>query len=92
MVLKNRKDEKIWEIVNVYGPVQHERKDNFLKEILEKCMNAHIPILIGRDFNMVRSASEKSNENINRSWTDKFNDCIAKAELRELHRLGGKYT
>lgn len=92
MVLKNKVGGKEWGVINVYGPVQYDRKEDFLREILEKCNSMMVPFLIGGDFNLVRAASEKSNAIINKSWAEKFNDCIAKAELRELHRAGGRFT
>lgn len=92
MVLKNRRDGKEWGIINIYGPVQGEKKDDFLREILGKSNSMQIPFMMGGDFNMIRFPDEKSNGNIHKRWADKFNSFIALAELRELHRSGGKYT
>ena len=44
-----------FDLVNVYGPVQDYRKGDFLQELrtlVEECQNA---IIIGGDFNLVRS-------------------------------------
>ena len=44
-----------FDLVNVYGPVQSYRKGDFLQELrtlVEECQNA---IIIGGDFNLVRS-------------------------------------
>ena len=49
-----------FDLVNVYGPVQEYRKGDFLQELrtlVEECQNA---IIIGGDFNLVRSRQEKS--------------------------------
>lgn len=47
MVLKNKVGGKEWGVINVYGPVQYDRKEDFLREILEKCNSMMVPFLIG---------------------------------------------
>jgi len=49
-------------------------------------------IMIGGDFNLVRSREEKSSRNVTARWMDLFNEFIAETELRELHRSGGLFT
>lgn len=71
---------------------QFERKEDFLKEILDKVSSQSIPVMVGGDFNLIRHAEEKSNGHVNRRWMEKFNKFIADAELRELHRVGCKFT
>lgn len=39
MIAKSRKDNLVWEVINVYGPVQNERKQEFLEELSNKICN-----------------------------------------------------
>jgi hypothetical protein len=50
------------------------------------------PILLGGDFNLVRSIMEKSNRSISHKWADAFNDCIDKWGLVELNPSNRLYT
>ena len=81
-----------FDLVNVYGPVQDYRKGDFLQELrtlVEECQNA---IIIGGDFNLVRSRLEKSTGAVNERWMTSFNEFIAEVELREVHRAGARFT
>ena len=44
--ISNREGDFIWEVINVYGPVQHERKADFLKELQEKLTTTDVPVLV----------------------------------------------
>lgn len=92
MLVESKREKKRWRIVNVYGPVQTDKKDRFLHELTEMVLVEQEAVMIGGDYNLVRSAEEKSNSIINKRWAAKFNAFISTAELRELHRGGGKYT
>ena len=85
-------DGATFELVNVYGPVQDSRKTEFLHELESIVEEGKAAIMIGGDFNLVRSRQEKSTENVNERWMSGFNDFIAKSELREVHRTGGRFT
>ena len=61
--LCNRADKFKWALVLVYGPAQNENKDKFLAELVNMCSRETLPILIGGDFNILRSPNEKSNSN-----------------------------
>jgi hypothetical protein len=50
------------------------------------------PILLGGDFNLVRSIMEKNNRSISHKWADAFNDCIDKWGLVELNPSNRLYT
>lgn len=36
-----------WECITVYGPAQHEKSEEFLKEMSSKCEKSVLPMLIG---------------------------------------------
>lgn len=80
------------EIINVYGPVQDDKKMDFLEEINSKIQSSQKPLLVGGDFNLVRKISEKSCGLVDHRFMDAFNEMIDVVELRELFRGGCKYT
>jgi hypothetical protein len=50
------------------------------------------PTLVGGDFNLVRFSRDKSNGNINRKWSDKFNTWVEIWSLLEIKLSSRKYT
>jgi hypothetical protein len=49
-------------------------------------------VMMGGDFNLIRQASDKSNENINQGLMDRFNIIIDLHQLQEIRRNGPWYT
>ena len=47
-------DDFTWRLVNVYGPVQEDKKSSFLQEVREIVSQCTLPLIIGGDFNLVR--------------------------------------
>ena len=50
------------------------------------------PTLISGDFNLIRSAKDKSNGNVNQKWCDKFNAWVEIWGLLEVRLSNRKYT
>lgn len=48
--------------------------------------------MVGGDFNLVRSVSDKSNGIVNFKWMDLFNDWIERWGLIELNPTNRKFT
>lgn len=92
IVLTNKEDNFKWKLFNVYGPVQDNKKQEFLSDLEVTINDSQMPILVGGDFNLIRRVEEKSTGNVNTQWMCAFNDFVANTELRELHRSGGQYT
>jgi exonuclease III len=92
MKIFSRQDKTEWEVVNVFGPVQTERKADFLAELGQKITSMGEYFIIGGDFNLIRFAWEKSSDNVNQVWMDAFNEFIRDNGLKELIRKGSKYT
>jgi exonuclease III len=90
--LISSEDNFQWEMINVYGPVQNDRRLEFLQELSQKLLNTSCPIMLGGDFNLIRYAWEKSSGNINQFWLDSFNGFIMDNGLLEINRIGSKYT
>lgn len=89
---RDRKDNVIWEVINVYGPVQNEKKQEFMEELLQKVRGLQCSLIMRGDFNLIRFASEKSSQNIDQSKLDLFNSFISDAGIKEIIRKGSKFT
>lgn len=89
---KSRQDNLEWEVINVYGPVQNERKVEFIEELTTKINNLQCSFILGGDFNLIRYASEKSSQHAHQSKMDLFNKFISDSGIKQMARKGGKYT
>jgi hypothetical protein len=56
------------------------------------CSKEALPIVIGGDFNIIRSPDEKNNDNYSDRWPFLFNAVIDNLNLRELEMSGRKFT
>jgi exonuclease III len=56
------------------------------------CSKQTVPMVIGGDFNIIRSPDEKNNDNYNDRWHFLFNAIIDALNLREIDLSGKKYT
>ena len=89
VTIKHRVSLASWTIVCVYGPA------DFLGEIQDLVgakQAADIPIVLGGDFNLIRSEADKNNHNINWPRVNLFNNTIAACALREIARTGARFT
>jgi hypothetical protein len=76
----------------VYGAAQDNDEDNFLSELVRMCDTTNIPIMVGGDFNIIRSPSEKNNSRYRDRWPSLFNVVINSLNLRELELSDHKFT
>uniref|UniRef100_A0A0E0D6M1 Uncharacterized protein n=1 Tax=Oryza meridionalis TaxID=40149 RepID=A0A0E0D6M1_9ORYZ len=77
-------------VTNIYAPSDHAFTDDFLLELKDLHSQISGPWLLVGDFNLIRSPSEKNNDNFHASLAAKFNgvlDCLALLELPLLDRL-----
>lgn len=75
--LCNKSDSYKWAlVVVVYGPAQVQYKEQFLAELVNMCSHGSLPIIIGGDFNILRSLQEKNNDNFDNRWPFLFNAAI----------------
>jgi hypothetical protein len=72
--------------VTVYGSAQYDKSRDFIAEISRKCMYAVLPLVFGRDFILIRHASDKNSPNVNQDLMDRFNMCIELHQLQEIRR------
>jgi exonuclease III len=87
-----RKTRLKWCFFLVYGPADHRRTDEFLVELEREVLAAPFPVVVGGDFNLIRTAGDKSNDNICWPRVRRFNEAIASMALRELCRVGARFT
>ncbi|KAE8795098.1 hypothetical protein D1007_30040 [Hordeum vulgare] len=81
-----------WEIVVVYGLANHRCSAAFLEELHSKISSATLPVVVGDDFNLIHYVEDKSNSRVNFPRMQLFNECIADLGLRELDRVGVRFT
>jgi len=79
-------------ITNVYAPSTPERRPEFLDELRMIAPPDDTPWMLCGDFNMIRYAHEKNNNNFHFSEAESFNDCINDMCLVELPLLDRNYT
>ena len=90
--LRNKIDDFKWILVAVYGAAQPEFKECFLTELVHACRIESLSIMIGGDFNIIRSPEEKSNDRYNDRWPFLFNAVIDSLDLREIELSGRQFT
>jgi hypothetical protein len=81
-----------FQAIGVYGPADHTRSAQFLVELETKVQNSPMPVVVFGDFNLIRGAQDKNNANINWPRVNAFNDSIARMALREVARVGARFT
>ena len=74
--LCNKMDVFKWALVVVYGPAQNNLKEQFLTELVNMCSHESLPILVGGDFNILRTPHDKNNDNYDSRWPFLFNVII----------------
>jgi hypothetical protein len=92
MALTHRHSNLSWEVIIVYGPTDHSRSPAFLAELKLKVDRCTTPVAVAGDFNLIRSPDDRSSVNIDVPRMQMFNDCIADLALREIARVGARYT
>ncbi|XP_020193058.1 uncharacterized protein [Aegilops tauschii subsp. strangulata] len=92
MSVTDRRVHFSWEVIFVYGPVDHGRSATFLAELKDKVERCTTPVVVAGDFNLIRCASEKSSPNVYQVRMRLFNDCIADLALHEIARVGARFT
>jgi hypothetical protein len=56
------------------------------------CSHEQLPLLLGGDFNILRSPNKKNNDNYDHRWPFLFNAIIDGLNLQELEMSGRQYT
>ncbi|KAE8808995.1 hypothetical protein D1007_14421 [Hordeum vulgare] len=92
MDVTDRRVHLNWEVIIVYGLADHGRSDEFLAELKNKVDRCTTLVVVAGDFNLIRWASDKSSPNVDRPRMRLFNDCIADMALREIARVGARFT
>jgi hypothetical protein len=90
--LRNKADGFLWVLIAVYGAAQVEHKEAFLTKLVQTCAKESNPVLVGGDFNIIRSPQEKNNDRYEVRWPFLFNAIIDSLDLRELDLSNRKIT
>ncbi|KAE8770244.1 hypothetical protein D1007_58050 [Hordeum vulgare] len=92
MAITDRRFHLSWEVIIVYGPMDHGRSAEFLAELRDKVDRCTTHVVVAGDFNLIRWASDKSSPNVDRPRMRLFSDCIAYLALREIACVGARFT
>lgn len=92
VMLLDKKTGFSWKLVVVYGSAYEEGKEEFISELHQVLESWQGPIVIGGDFNLIRFAHEKNNDNVNYRCVDAFNGWVHKWGLLELNAPNRKFT
>lgn len=76
----------------MYGPQGDGLKRQFLLDLQLRRAACPGPWMVLGDFNMILTAAEKKNNNLNRHIMGKFRDFIDDNELKELYMHGRRFT
>ncbi|KAE8781820.1 hypothetical protein D1007_44881 [Hordeum vulgare] len=92
MAVTDRRVQLSWVVIICYGPADHSCSTDFLTELKNKVEWCTTPVVVVGDFNLIRWASDNSSLNVDRPLMRLFNDCIADLVLREIARVGARFT
>ena len=92
LVVLHRQSNLKYSLLNVYGPADHSKTEEFLEELTQKLARCHSPVVMGGDFNLIRGSQDKNNDRINWPRVNLFNTYIADWGLHEIQRSGARYT
>jgi exonuclease III len=88
----HRSDLTTWSMTAVYGPQEDGLKQDFMQEIRHiKGMVQDRWVLLG-DFNLISSADDKNNPNVNFRLMGQFRDLIQQLELIDYPLMGRRFT
>jgi hypothetical protein len=57
--LRHKEDDLKFNLISVYVPAQLYLKSYFLSELVQVCSKETLPVIIGSDFNIIRSPDDK---------------------------------
>ena len=92
VIVLDKRENVTWQLITVYGTAYYDSKMEFIAELHDIMDCSVVPTLFGGDFNLVRSAADKSNGQINANWSFLFNDWINKWSLIDLNLTNIRFT
>ena len=93
VVVQDKKSGVRWNLVNIYGAPHNRDKENFLVELVHIFQNRNgLPLVVGGDFNLIRSMDECNKVLALNKWSRLFNAIIENWEIKELEMPGRRYT
>jgi hypothetical protein len=88
----NCNNEGDFMITTVYGPTAHNRKDAFFAELVALKPPSGVRWLVLGDFNQIRRARDKNNNNVNRGRINRFRAALQSCDLHEIHLQNRRFT
>ncbi|KAE8659178.1 hypothetical protein F3Y22_tig00116964pilonHSYRG00269 [Hibiscus syriacus] len=84
VVIQRMKQNELSGLVNVYGTNHQSDRDEFFDLLSNAITNLNCPVIVGGDFNVVRSAAERIGASEQTTGSNLFEDFISKWELFEV--------
>jgi hypothetical protein len=81
-----------WAFASVYGPNDDHKRKHMSDKLVGSMSWWEKPWCIGRDFNVIRSPSERSGDNRYSSSMGEFSDFIIEQRLMDSPLVGSKFT
>jgi hypothetical protein len=91
-MMLHRSSNRTMYVLGIYGHAGHLCSCKFLEELTLKISLCNRPLLMGGDFNLIRPAEDKNNDNLNWSLMDLFDDNKVAWALREIPRTGERFS
>jgi hypothetical protein len=85
-------DEQPWWLTGVYGPQQDVEKIAFISELREVRHQYAGSWVLAGNFNLILSAEDKNNDNLNRKMMGRFRRLVNDLDLKDIPLLGKRYT
>lgn len=92
VLVRNRKTNHMYWVMNVYGPAHHNMSEGFILDIKDFCAEQMLPILMGGDFNLIWNNNERNQGQGDPRLMTLFNYFIGDLQLREIFISGVKFT
>ena len=92
VIVLDKRENVTWQLITVYGTAYYDSKLEFIAELHDIMEKSVVPTLFGGDFNLVRSAADKSNGKNNANWSFLFNDWVNKWALIEFKLSNRSFT
>jgi hypothetical protein len=73
-------------------PAQHNLSEDFILKLSELCNNEELSILMGGDFNLIRSNKDRNKGQGDPRLIELFNNFIGTFQLREIFISGSRFT
>ncbi|KAL4341551.1 hypothetical protein GQ457_08G025710 [Hibiscus cannabinus] len=92
LIVKLRKINYKCALINVYGQNIDGERAQLFEDLAECIRGINVPVIIGGDFNIVRTREEKLGVSFHSAAMNKFSEFIEELSLVDLPLIAGRFT